>query len=479
MHSIISRTGVVAASIALVTAVFAPGASAKTIVVDNTLDHVGSCDVVEDCTLRTAILDAVATPGRDVITFSPSVFPVGAPAAIYVESALPAIVDPAGTAIDGTGASVLILSQIPTHDDGPLADGLVFASTPGVPLRDVAVTNVTVIGFEASGVVICGGSYPECDQDVVAPVVRRVTSKLNTAVGIFVRGRNVTKARIDECAATSNDAGVLMNAFGTLSGTRITRSAMKQNDFAGIWIGPLTGTISDLAISDTSVSDGSAAMIVAAVDDARKVSLTNVAVTGGEGFGILVSVPTLSALSVTNVVSSRNGSDGILVSANAIDGVVLKDVVTNANEHGVRFLSDRMVGAKITQVTAANNTKDGLTLLETTGAKISRVAVADNGGHGLVVQGDGNVLKHVRAAENVGDGVHLGGPGRGNTVTGVSSAANQGAGIYVEGNSVGNTLKKNVALGSDSIDLFDANPACDGNAWKGNVFELRNVACIR
>lgn len=479
MHSIASRSRAIAASIALVSAVFAPGANAKTIVVDNTLDHVGSCDVVEDCTLRRAIMDAVATPGRDVITFSSAVFPLGAPATIFVESPLPPIIDPAGTAIDGTGASVLILSDVPTDDDGPLANGLVFASTPGMPLRDVAVTNVTVSGFAASGVVICGGSYPECDQDVVAPVVRRVTAKWNTAVGIFVLGKDVTKVRIEESAAVGNYAGVLMNAFGTLSGTRITRSAMRQNDFAGIWIGPLTGTITDLAISDTSASDGTAAMIVAAVDAASKVSLTNVAATGGEGIGILLSAPMLSALNLGTVVSSRNGNDGVLVSAKAIDGVVLKDVVTNANEHGIRFVSDRMVGAKITQVTAVGNTKDGLTLLETTGAKISRVAVADNGGHGLVVQGDGNVLKQVRAAENAGDGVHLGGPGLGNTVTGVSSGANQGAGIYVEGNSVGNTLKKNVALGSDSIDLFDANPGCDGNVWKGNVFELRNDLCIR
>lgn len=484
MHPLISRARILAAAVALATAAFLAGdAAAKTFVVDNFSDAVvDTCDTPDACTLRQAILEAVALPGRDVITFDPAVFPPQTPLTLYIETPLPVLADPAGTVIDGTGAGVGIQSLMPDMIkviEAPHGNGLVFASAPGVPLRDAALINVNVSGFGSSGVVVCGGAYPDCNQDVTAPVVRRVTSTWNNGAGILIQGRSVTKARIDESVATNNDVGILIDSSSSVTGARIARSALKENTFAGIWLGPNVDTITDLAITDTSVADGVAAIIVAAGGDATKVSLANVAVTGAEDFGILASAIGFSKLNVSNVVSSRNGNDGLLVSATTIDGVVLKDVVANGNDYGIRFLSDRMVGAKITQVTAARNAKDGLTLLESTGAKISRVAAAGNGGHGVVVQGDGNVLKQVRVAENVGDGVHLGGPGLGNTVTGVSSMANQGAGIYVDGNSVGNSLKKNVALGGDSIDLFDANAGCDGNVWKSNVFELRNDPCIR
>jgi CSLREA domain-containing protein len=483
MHSLISKTRLLAAAVTLATAALASDAAATTFVVDTIADSaVDTCDTPGACTLRRAILEAVALPGRDVITFDPAVFPPQGHVTVDVASPLPVVADPAGTVIDGTGAGAGIRSLMPDMIDvveAPHGNGLVFASAPGVPLRDAALIDVTISGFGSSGVVVCGGAYPECDQDVVAPVVRRVSASWNTGAGVLIQGRNVTKARIDESVATGNDVGLLIDSSSSVTGARIVRSALKANVFAGIWLGPNTDTIFDLAITDTSASDGVAAIIVAAAGNAAKVSLANVAVTGAESFGILTSAITFSGLNVSNVVSSRNGNDGLLVSATTIDGLVLKDVVTNANDYGIRFLSDRMVGAKITQVTAARNTKDGVTLLESTGAKISRVAVAGNGGHGLVVQGDRNALKHVRAAENVGDGVRVAGPGSGNTVTGVSSTANQGAGIHVDGNAVANTIKKNVALGSDAIDLFDASPACATNVWKDNVFELRNDACIR
>jgi len=481
MQPLISSARMLVAGVAIAASFFATDASARTYVVDNVADPVlGTCDTPGVCTLRQAILEAVASPGRDVITFDPAVFPPQYVTTVDVYTPLPVVADPAGTVIDGTGAGVGIRSLMPDMVkvvEAPHGNGLVFASAPGVPLRDAALIDVSVSGFGSSGVFVCGGAFPACNQDVVAPVVRRVTSSWNAA-GILIQGRNVAKARIDEVVAADNEVGILIASSRSITGARIARSALTANTFAGIQLGLNTETIADLAITDTSASDGVAAIIIAATGDATKVSLANVAVTGAEQFGILLSAITLSGLNVGGVVSSRNGNDGILASADTISGVVFKDVVTNGNAYGIRLVSDRMVGAKITQVTAARNTKDGLTLLESAGAKISKVAAVGNGGHGLVVQGDGNVLKQVRVAENAGDGIHLGGPGSGNTVTGVSSTANQGAGIYVDGNNVGNTIKKNVALGSDSIDLFDANPACDGNVWKSNVFELRNVGCI-
>jgi hypothetical protein len=481
MHPMISKNGLLAASAALAAALWTPAADARTFVVDDTSDaKVADCGAPGSCTLRRAIESAVALPGRDVITFDPAVFRPGAPGTIRVESPLPIVADPAGTAIDGTGAGVRISSNIePVGDDALAPNGLVFASAPGASLRDVAVTNLGVSGFEGSGIVVCGGSYPECDQDVVAPVLRRVIAQWNTAVGISILGRDVTTARIEESVAADNDIGMLVNGLGTVGGARITRSAVKGNEFAGIWVGPLTGRVADLAITDTSASHGVAPLIVAAFGAANKVALANVAVSESQNIGILVNAITLSALSVTNVVSSRNGNDGLFVGADSLDGLVLKDVVTNANEYGIRLQVDEVVGAKITQVTAAGNSANGITLPNLKGAKISRIAAVGNGVQGLVVGGSGNVLKQVRVAENIGDGIRLAGAGGANTIADVSATANQGAGIYIGAANVGNTIKKNVALGSDSIDVFDANPGCGANVWKSNVFERRNDPCIR
>src|SRR4051812_48412096 len=105
MHTLI------AAIVALVALTAAPAnARAATFVVNSTDDGTPhSCDAeIGECTLREAILAAIATPGRDTIAFEPRVFPIETPRIVSVGSALPAIADPAGTVIDGAGAGVVI-----------------------------------------------------------------------------------------------------------------------------------------------------------------------------------------------------------------------------------------------------------------------------------------------------------------------------------------------------------------------------------
>lgn len=482
MHPLISRTGIVAASVALVTAAWVSVAVAKTVVVDDDSDSkAGSCAVAGSCTLRAAINEAVATPGRDVIVFDPTVFPVSGLARIGIESPLPVIADPAGTVIDGTGASVEIGSDMPpTGDDATAPDGLVFASASDVPLRDVAVINVTVSSFQGSGILICGGAYYECNADVVAPVVRRVNTRWNGSYGLAVLGQNVGKARIEESVAVQNESvGFLVHGFGTIAGTRITRSVATGNDYVGIMVGQLTEAISDLAITDTSATGGAGGIVATAFERLTKMTLSNVTVSGTEEAGIYVSADLLSGMSATTVVASRNAYRGMYVRGDRIDGLALKDVVTNANVYGLHVDGEEVVGAKITQVTAAGNAADGVVLRELKGAKISEVTAVGNSVQGLVLRGSGNTLKEVRVAENIGEGIRLAGPGGGNTLTGIAATANQGAGIYVAADNVGNVIKKSRALASDSIDLYDANPGCGTNVWKGNVFERRNDGCIR
>lgn len=481
MHSLISRTGIVAASVALATAVAAPAAVAKTLVVNDGSDPgAGTCALAGSCTLRAAIDEAVANAGRDVIVFDPIVFPPNALGRIGIKSPLPVIADPAGTVIDGTGAGVEIGSDIPpTGDDATAPDGLVFASASGVPLRDVAVMNVTVSSFQGSGIFVCGGAYPECTGDVVAPVLRRVTTRWNGSFGFAVFGQNVGKARIEESVAVYNESvGFLVHGFGTIAGTRITRSVATGNDYVGIMVGQLTEAISDLAITDTSATGGSGGIVATAFERVSKATLSNVAASGTTEAGIYVSADALAGFSASSVVASRNEYQGMYVRGDRIDGLVLKDVVTNANTYGLHVDGEEVLGAKLTQLTAAGNSIDGIILRELRGAKISNVTAVANTVQGLVLRGTGNTLKQGRFAENIGEGIRLAGPGGGNTLTGVAANANQGAGIYVAADNVGNVIKKNVALASDSIDFFDENPGCATNVWKSNVFERRNAPCI-
>jgi parallel beta-helix repeat protein len=72
------------------------------------------------------------------------------------------------------------------------------------------------------------------------------------------------------------------------------------------------------------------------------------------------------------------------------------------------------------------------------------------------------------------DGILIGGSGnsvRGNVVTG-----NFGYGIAAVGG--GNTIVGNSVHGNGLDDLFDNNPGCDSNVWKGNDFGTANLACI-
>src|SRR5689334_13245296 len=115
----------------LLLAAVATSARAATFIVNSAADATdGSCDSSPGgCTLREAIEAAVATPGRDTIAFDGSVFPKGPPfAQIVLTTPLPIIADPAGTVVDGGHGGVEIIGN------GSVAEGLVFASAPGMPL---------------------------------------------------------------------------------------------------------------------------------------------------------------------------------------------------------------------------------------------------------------------------------------------------------------------------------------------------------
>jgi hypothetical protein len=51
-------------------------------------------------------------------------------------------------------------------------------------------------------------------------------------------------------------------------------------------------------------------------------------------------------------------------------------------------------------------------------------------------------------------------------------------GIVAETGATDNTIIGNVATGNLTVDLFDGNPGCDGNVWRGNDFGTADISCI-
>jgi hypothetical protein len=64
----------------------------------------------------------------------------------------------------------------------------------------------------------------------------------------------------------------------------------------------------------------------------------------------------------------------------------------------------------------------------------------------------------------------------GNTANDTPAA---GAGIGIVLGATANTVTGNTALNNAAFDLFDGNPGCDANKWKGNTFATANQTCIR
>jgi CSLREA domain-containing protein len=483
MHSLNVRRAAVIALIAIACRGSVSHANAATFTVNSTADDAsGTCGTaIGGCTLRAAILAAVATPGRDTIRFDPTVFPLGSPAEINVVVPLPAIADPAGTIVDGTGAGVLIGQQL-TGGGMERIDGLVFASAPGVPLAGVAVLQVSVVGFPGAGILICGGVPPDCEDDVTGPVVQGVVASGNEQSGVEIHGRNVGKAQVTDAVATHNgNDGILVDASQSVAGTRVERCAANENARTGIAIGELADTVSDTAIRDSIATHDTNGIAVAALSGVAKTKITNVAGINNSTRGIAIeSLGALSATSIANSVGSGNETAaGIEIAGNVVSGATLQDVAANENRTGIVLDGQTAVtGAKITSAAAVGNQFDGIALREhVTGAKITRASVVGNN-VGLRVIGSGATLKQVRASENAEDGIRLDGPGGGNRVEKCAGTANQGPGIAIRSGSTGNTVQGNVALGNDAVDVLDDNPDCDADVWKKNVFETRSAPCI-
>ena len=449
-------------------------ASAATLIVNTKADTSdGACTPgAGGCTLREAIEAAVTSAGRDTIRFDPIAFPhekYSNP--IVLTRALPIIADPAGTVIDGAGASVRV------DGNGAVEDGLVFASAPGVPLAKVTVANVSVVRFTRDAVEICGGVPPMCADDVSAPLVRNVFASTTGRSGIAIRGRVVKKPRVvDSVTFQTGTEGIVVFAQGGLVGARVQGCTAARAGSDGIIVtaSPQNGT----AIVDSLAAKIGADGIEIEVEGvgATKAKIANVATYQTGHNGIMIDGQDLFAPSISNAVASMSEATGIAIDALGATGPTLERVVADGNGlRGIQLLGP-ITGGEISRAYAFGN-DTGVNVNNADGVAISDAIAADNT-IGIDIGGGRNLLEGVHAGANALTGIRVSGDD-GNTITQSAITANGGTlfpGIWIDASSA-NTVTANVALGN-GLDLYDANLGCDANAWSANVFRTRGQSCI-
>jgi CSLREA domain-containing protein len=445
-----------------------------TFTVNSTADSTdGSCgSAAGECTLREAIEAAVATPGLDTIGFDGAVFVPGPdPVRIMLASELPVVADAAGTAVTGAGASVRI------DGGGAVANGLVFASAPGVPLGKVTVANLTVRGFTNHGVHVCGGIPPVCDADVSGALVRNVVAVESGASGILIEGRvNLRPRVIDSVAFESGGSGIRLQGNPSMIGARVEGSTASRSGGRGIWLlaDRQTGSVVVDSFGLKSADDG-----IALTDDGATVEprIGNV-VAYANGNGVAMFNAELVEPTISNAVATANTGRGFVLSASTATAAALTRVVADSNEsHGI-FLGGSGRGARIVRALAVGNAESGIHSEAETGLTMTGVTAAANYGGIRLSAADSTVDRTNSSGNYYGSGVAIETAG-GNTVTESSTLANgtYAFGVSIDEGSSGNTVEGNVALGN-LVDLFDENEDCGGNAWSDNVFFSGSEPCV-
>lgn len=468
-----ARVGAALGGFVLALGVAGPVLGATSFTVNSTADSTdGSCgSAVGECTLREAIEAAVATPGLDTIGFDGAVFVPGpAPVRIMLAEELPVVADAAGTIVTGAGASVRI------DGGGAVANGLVLASAPGVPLAKATVANLTVEGFTNHGVHICGGLPPLCDSDLSGALVRNVVAVSSGATGILIEGRTNKQPRvIDSVAFQSGGDGIHLQGNPSMIGPRVQGSTASRSGGRGIWLAAdqQTGSVVINSFGLKSDDDG-----IALTDDGATVKprLANV-VAYANGNGIAMINGQLDGPMITNAVASANTGRGFLLSANPATAAELTRVVADSNgSHGIS-LDGVGSGAKIERAHVVGNEESGIHTDAETALTVTDVIAAANFG-GMSLSAEDSIVDRVNSSGNYyGTGVAI--TGGGNTVTNSSTLADgtYAFGVSIDDGSSGNTVEGNVSLGN-GVDLFDYNDDCGGNAWSNNVFFSGSESCV-
>ena len=118
----------------------------------------------------------------------------------------------------------------------------------------------------------------------------------------------------------------------------------------------------------------------------------------------------------------------------------------------------------------------------------SGISLVGVDGNVLVRNDVNNTIDLIPSSDNIivdnvasGGGVLLFRGSNGNEIHGntANDTPAAGAGIGIVLGATANAVTGNTALNNAAFDLFDGNPGCDANKWKGNTFATANQTCIR
>ncbi|RJF96743.1 DUF4347 domain-containing protein [Noviherbaspirillum cavernae] len=407
--------------------------------------------------LRQAIINANASSGADIITFS-----VGSGAkSITLSSALPTIVYQVTLdATTQTGYGSVPLIELIGINAGSGADGLSLTSGASGSIIKGFVINQ----FKNNGITLTDTSNVTIQGNYIGTNKTGASALGNLNAGISVSGTNNTIGGTT-AAARNIISGNGVNGIRVSSGANLIQGNYIGTNAAGlnalgnggngILLASEGNTVGGTAAGAGNLvsGNGSYGIYVNAgnnliqgnyigTDDTGKNALGNV------GYGIWL------AIGSNNTVGGTAAGAGNLISGNKTDGVF---------------------------ITSSNNTVQGNYI----GVDVTGSVALGNAGNGIVIHGSSNTIGGAtESARNIISGNGKAGvtlPSAGtpnNTIqgnyiglnaTGTAAIGNDAQGIYIEGNG-GNTITGNVVSGNDTRGIEIKGGI--GNILKGNLIGL-------
>jgi Right handed beta helix region len=173
------------------------------------------------------------------------------------------------------------------------------------------------------------------------------------------------------------------------------------------------------------------------------------------------------------LVDSRilRGLDDGAVQVDGSDNLLLRNDVTGSSDQGfeINGNANRVIGNRISAVA------EGIQLIGERN-HVLRNQIIGTTVRGVEVRAGGHVINDNLIADGADDGIALLVDAHGNEVSRNAIYGHVQSGLFV--GTADNTLKPNQVL-LNGVDLTDADPGCDNNLWRENVFETAQPAdCI-
>ena len=382
-------------------------ADAQTFVVNTTAETSdGVCDPSPGgCTVADAIAAANANSGVDTIHFAPGL------TSFTLTAALPALSAVEGVTIEGTDAPVTF-----TRAGVAAFDGLVVQSGVGLPLQHATVRKMNFVGFDGSGLVICGGTRDaQCvNGDIDSATVDHVASQGNTQFGVLVFGENVSSVAATNLDTENNTLdGLSMIA----QGSDVELSFVSDTDHTSIHdrVGAAFASENHITFLDVlraNISQGTTGIAVHA-QDPQFVTVHNSSIHDESFAGIGVeNSPDFFEAEDNDI--ERTGSDGIILKGSPFGSEINRNQIRHAGAGGITIDSPEDDASNHLQANIIENASgDGIHLggVDEVQNNVVETNVIDvSGGNGIFMSGQqfsDNIIRGNLITSSNTDGIRL------------------------------------------------------------------------